>query len=83
MEEKGSGRKLGMHPSSALMAWFFHGSERSMQVEMMLRGSLLLPAAWETQLVRVLGGARPLSSGKEQAMRPLFVEDASVCNVNW
>lgn len=27
MEEKGSERKLGMHPSIACMAWSFHGGE--------------------------------------------------------
>lgn len=65
MEEKGSGRKLGMLPSSAHMPQSFHGTERSVQVEMMPRGSLLLPEAWETQLVPVLGGPRLLISGKK------------------
>ena len=51
MEEKGSGKKLGTHPSNALMAWPFHGTERSVRVEMMPRGRLLLPVAWEIQLV--------------------------------
>lgn len=83
MEEKGSGRKLGTHSSNAHMAWSFHGTERSVWVEMMLRGSLLPPAAWETQLVQELGGPGPLSSGQEWAVRSLFVDSASVCNVNW
>lgn len=65
MEEKGSRRELVMHPSSTHMGLSFHGTERSMQVEMMSRESLLLSATWETQLIWVLGGPGPLSSGKE------------------
>lgn len=65
MEGKGSGRKLVTHPSNAHTTSSFHIMEKREQVEMISRRSLLLPVAWETQLISVLGGLRPLSSGKK------------------